>query len=206
MSQTCRVPSASGGQSEGVLREMPWKNLARARFLAVPNSNAPLMAVFALARVAESEGRPDNDSELRNSAELRCGGSGTAFRLHARWRRSAPTTSWKLPEASTDRSSPSTIEAGKVSGCTCSEISRLSSVTSKKGGVLRHFADLELEGAAPVEQCAAVTLEPGQDGSGELGSVTVVPGVGGRAHPVVENSFGWRCGEIDRSLDQKPIL
>ena len=64
--------------------------------------------------------------------------------------------------------------------------------------VLRDLADLEREGAAGVDDMAAVPLEPGQDGGGVLGSITMAAGVRRGAHPVVEDAVrGWH-GEVER--------
>ena len=75
-----------------------------------------------------------------------------------------------------------------------------------EGRVLGHLADLETQRPAVVEHPAPVALEPGQDRPGELRGVAVIPGVGGRAHAVVEDALGRRLGEIQGSFVQEPVL
>src|ERR1700757_1400992 len=53
--------------------------------------------------------------------------------------------------------------------------------------ILARLADLEVEGAAAIDDSPPMPFEPGQHEGGQLRGVTVIAGVRGGAHPVVED-------------------
>ena len=75
-----------------------------------------------------------------------------------------------------------------------------------EGGILRGLADLEPQGAAVIDDAAAVALQPGEHDGGVFRPEAVVARVRGSAHAVVEHALGWRRGEVDRALGQEPLL
>src|SRR6516165_9548727 len=74
-----------------------------------------------------------------------------------------------------------------------------------EGGVLAGLADLEIEGAAAVDDAAPVALEPGQHRGGQLGRIPVIAGVRRGAHPVVEDAIGRRSRQVEDTAVKKPV-
>ena len=74
-----------------------------------------------------------------------------------------------------------------------------------EGGVLARLADLEIERAAAIDGAAPVPFEPGQDRCGQFGGITMVAGMRGGAHPVVEDALGRRPRQIEDAAIEKPV-
>ena len=74
-----------------------------------------------------------------------------------------------------------------------------------EGSILARLADLEIEGAAAIDDAAAMPFEPTQHGSGQFGGVAVVARVRGGAHPVVEDALGRRTRQIKDAAVEEPI-
>src|SRR3954453_5025170 len=72
-------------------------------------------------------------------------------------------------------------------------------------GILARFADFQVQRTGAVNNTAAISCQPSKYGRGQFGRVTMIAGVRGGAHPIVEHALRWLLRQIESTLVQKPI-
>ena len=72
--------------------------------------------------------------------------------------------------------------------------------------VLVDLAHLQFHDPSPVYDEAAVTLQPAQDRPGVVLGCNVAPRVRRSTHPGVEDALWWNGIQVERTLDQVPLL